>query len=120
MREVEVKYYVQQKNIVSRVLPQYVDKVVCNLEECFGEQGILSLSCIFVPSCIVSAEREGSQSFLKFGLEELNNLLDKFEKSLTIDRESCVSEYKQFKRLVFNSSVRNIMRSCPMWLSSLS
>lgn len=43
MREVEVKYYVQQKNIVSRVLPQYVDKIVCNLEECFGEQGILSL-----------------------------------------------------------------------------
>jgi len=112
VREVEVKYYVQQKNIVSRVLPQYVDKVVSNLEDRFGEQGILSLFCIFVPSCIVSAEREGSQSFLKFGLEELNNLLDKFEKSLTIDRESCVSEYRQFKRLVIGSYAESNFASC--------
>lgn len=86
------------------------------MEECFGEQGIFSLSCIFVASCIVSAEREGSQSFLKFGLEELNNLLDKFEKSLTIDRESCVSEYKQFKRLVIGSYAESNFASCVQFI----
>lgn len=67
---------------------------------------------IFVPSVIVIAEREGSQSFLKFGLEELTSLLDKFEKKLAIERECCVSEYKQYKRLVVGSYAESSFASC--------
>lgn len=92
LSEVEVTY-VQQKNIVNRILPQYIDQIVSNLSDIFDEQGIVFLFKIFVPSCIVSAEKESSQVFLKFGLEELDHLLDKFETSLSIERETCVSEY---------------------------
>lgn len=112
LSEVEVTYYVQQKNIVNRILPQYIDQIVSNLSDRFDEQGIVSLFKIFVPSCIVSAEKESSQVFLKFGLEELNHLLDKFETSLSIERETCVSEYMQFKRLVCGSYGESNFVSC--------
>ena len=111
-REVEVSYYVQQKESVRKVLEKYVDKIVSNFVERFGDQGNLSAFSIFVPSVIVNGERVGSQSFLKFGLEELNDLLDKFEGRLRLQRENCVSEYKQYKRLVVGSYANASFSSC--------
>ena len=74
-----------------------------NLKDRFADNGVLSLFQIFVLACIVKAEREGAQTLLKFGLKELNDLLDKYEKSLKLDRDDCVSEYKQYRRLVLGS-----------------
>ena len=71
--------------------------------EKFADSGVRSLFQISVPACIVRAEREGAQTLLKFGLKELNDLLDKYEKSLKLDRDDCVSEYKQYRRLVLGS-----------------
>ena len=97
--EVELKYDAQQQGMVQRVMSNYVDQIVSNLEDRFVESDQVSKFSIFVPSCIVSAEKEGSQSFFKFGMDELNFFLDKFEKRLDIDRASCVSEYRQYKKL---------------------
>ena len=85
--------------MVQRVMSNYVDQIVSNLEDRFVESDQVSKFSIFVPSCIVSAEKEGSQSFFKFGMDEFNFFLNKFEKSLDIDRASCVSEYRQYKKL---------------------
>ena len=97
--EAELKYYAQQNGMVQRVMSNYVDQIVSNLEDRFVESDQVSKFSIFVPSCIVSAEKEGSQSFFKFGMDELSFFLDKFEKRLDIDRASCVSEYRQYKKL---------------------
>jgi hypothetical protein len=48
-----------------RVMSNYVDKIVSNLEDRFVESDQVSKFSIFVPSCIVSAEKEGSQSFFQ-------------------------------------------------------
>ena len=100
VNEVKLLYYEQQKSMLLRVMPDYIDKVIANLKDRFADNGVLSLFQIFVPACIVRAEREGAQTLLKFGLKELNDLLDKYEKSLKLDRDDCVSEYKQYRRLV--------------------
>jgi len=57
----------------NRILPTYIKQIVSNLSDRFDEQSSLSLFRIVVLSCIVSAEKESSQGFLKFGLEELNH-----------------------------------------------
>jgi hypothetical protein len=97
--EVELKYDAQQQGMVQRVMSNYVDQIVSNLEDRFVESDQVSKFSIFVPSCILSAEKEGSQSFFKFGMDELSFFLDKFEKHLDIDRASCVSAYRQYKKL---------------------
>ena len=97
--EAELRYYAQQKDMVQRVMSNYVDQIVSNLEDRFVESDQVSKFSIFVPSCIVSAEKEGSQSFFRFVMDELNFILEKFEKRLDIDRASCVSEYRQYKKL---------------------
>jgi hypothetical protein len=51
--EVELKYYAQQKGMVQRVMSNYVDQIVSNLEDRFVESDQLSKFNIFVPSCIV-------------------------------------------------------------------
>ena len=84
LSEVEVTYYVQ--HIVNKILPQYIDQIVRNLSDRFDKQGILSLFRIFVHSCIGSAEK-----VVNLILEKLNRLLENFEKSLSIEREVCVS-----------------------------
>jgi len=64
------------------------------------------------PQCIASTEKESSRAFLKFGLEELYHLLDKFETSLSIERENCVREYMHYKRLVCGSYGESNFASC--------
>ena len=103
VNEVKLLYYEQQKSMLLRVMPDYIDRVIANLKDRFADNGVLSLFQIFVPACIVRAEREGAPTLLKFGLKELNDLLDKYEKSLKLDRDDCVSEYKQYRRLVLGS-----------------
>ena len=110
--EVELKYYAQQKGMVQRVMSNYVDQIVSNLEDRFVESDQVGKFSIFVPSCIVSAEKEGSQSFFRFVMDELNFILEKFEKRLDIDRASCVSEYRQYKRLVVGSFSNSSLSSC--------
>ena len=108
--EVELKYYAQQKDMVQRVMSNYVDQIVSNLEDRFVESDQVSKFGIFVPSCIVRAEKEGSKWFFKFVMDELNFILEKFEKRL--DRASCVSEYRQYKRLVVGSFSNSSLSSC--------
>ena len=110
--EVELRYYAQQKDMVQRVMSNYVDQIVSNLEDRFVESDQVSKFSIFVPSCIVSAEKEGCQSFFRFVMDELNFILEKFEKCLDIDRASCVSEYRQYKRLVVGSFSNSSLSSC--------
>ena len=43
--------------MVQRVMSNYVDQIVSNLEDRFVESDQLSKFNIFVPSCIVSAEK---------------------------------------------------------------
>ena len=100
--EIEPKYDAQQKGMVQRVMSNYVYRIVSNLEDRFVENDQVSKFSIFIPSCIVSAEKEGSQSFFKFGMDELN----------FIDRASCVSEYRQYKRLVVGSFSNSSLSSC--------
>lgn len=63
--EVELKYYAQQKGMVQSVMSNYVDQIVSNLEDRFVESDQVSKFSIFVPSCIASAEKEGSQSYFQ-------------------------------------------------------
>jgi hypothetical protein len=96
--------------MVQRVMSNYVDQIVSNLEDRFVESDQVSKFSIFVPSCIVRAEKEGSKWFFKFVMDELNFILEKFEKRL--DRASCVSEYRQYKRLVVGSFSNSSLSSC--------
>ncbi|XP_071154595.1 zinc finger protein 862-like [Mytilus edulis] len=110
--EVELRYYTQQKGMVKRVLSEYVDGIVGNLEDRFSESDMLSKFSLFVPACIVKAEREGSQTLFKFGMDELTFILDKFEERLGIERVECVSEYRQYKRLVIGNFSNSNLSSC--------
>jgi hypothetical protein len=46
--EVELKYYAQQKDMVQRVMSNYVDQIVSNLEDRFVESDQVSKFGIFV------------------------------------------------------------------------
>ena len=99
VNEVELKYYKQQQHMVKRVMPLYVDKIVQNLEDRFVESDTLHLFSVLVPACIVEAEKEGSHTFLSYGVKEMRGLCEKYG----IDEEECVGEYKLYKRLVVGS-----------------
>ncbi len=105
----EIHYYEQQKNVIEKVLPQYVNKIVQNLEDRFQDGDIVDKMQVLVPSSISSTE----SAISKYGVEEFKGLVDHFSCHIEGGLETCLSEYQHYKRLVLgnfkNHSLKEVM-----------
>jgi hypothetical protein len=109
--DVEIHYYTQQKDLLKRVVPLYVDKIVDNLESRFVETDIVEKMQVLVPTNIVCAKKGGSV-FGVYGMEEVGKLSEHFGERHGIVKDECTSEYRQYKQLVVGSYPSLTLAEC--------
>ena len=97
-REVELQYFTEQQQMLPRVMEKYINAVVGNLEDHFAQKDLIGAMDCIVPTNIVK-----QKSISTYGAEDINVLVEHFGKQLDINTEKCLSEYKQYKRLVTGS-----------------
>ena len=98
VRDVDLQYYVQQSQMIPRVMEKYINAVVENLEDRFAQKDLISAMDCLIPENIIK-----QNTISAFGSEEIEKLAEHFEKQLDIDTDKCKNEYKQYKRLVAGS-----------------
>ncbi|XP_060572444.1 zinc finger protein 862-like [Ruditapes philippinarum] len=110
-----VKFYAQQKNILDRVAPSYVNKVVENLEARFTDSEIIDSMKVLVPQNIAK-----SDTVAKYGNDEFLILVKQYQPHLSSEHE-CLSEYRQYKNLV-KCSYRDetLVELCKIFISKYS
>lgn len=91
----ELRLYEQQQDIIAKVLPEFVDKVVENIESRFQDIEILSAMHVLVPVNIIAAH-----SLAKYGISEMKELVRHYSIHIDGNIDPCLSEYRQYKRLV--------------------
>ena len=96
---VEVKYYTQQQDILTTLMPNYVNKIVENLENCFQDSEIIERVKVVLPSHISMAQKN---DLAKFGVSEIVELAEHF-KDQAINKDEIETEYRQYKKLVLAS-----------------
>ena len=101
---VEVKYYVQQKSVVHKVMCEYIN----NVESRFEETDIVQKMQVSVPSSIVGVSTGSNGELSKYGSKEIVALAEHFS-TQGIDKQECSVEYRQYKRLVVGSSPESKM-----------
>lgn len=95
----ELKYYHQQKDIVKKVTPLYVDNLTKNLEDRFQDTELLECMEVVDPKNIAEVKEVA-----KYGLEEITKLGTHFESYLPA-KEDLKSEYQIYKRLIKGSYI---------------
>ena len=98
--ETELKYYCQQKDVLSKLAPVYIQKITNNLDERFQESDLVMRMQVLQPHHIVSAHKAGD--IAKYGTEDIHIIAQHFE-SQQINKDDVTAEYKQYKRLVVGS-----------------
>lgn len=93
----ELKYYPQQKDIIRKVTPQYVEHLTKNLEDRFHDTELLECMDVVNPKNIVDIKEVA-----KYGLDEIAKLGTHFENYLP-SKENLKSEYQNYKRLIKGS-----------------
>ena len=98
---VQVKYYQQQKNILTTLMPTYVNKIVENLQDRFQDSGIVEKMKIVLPAHI-SKVAKSDLATCKYCVGEVVELAEHF-KDQNINKDEVQVEYRQYKRLVLAS-----------------
>ncbi|MEW8546312.1 MAG: hypothetical protein AB2693_22575 [Candidatus Thiodiazotropha sp.] len=97
--EVKLSYYRQQKSLVPKVSETYINSIVQNLEDRFENKDLINHMDALVPATIASQSSIGN-----FGVDAVCALTTNFSHQLTqLNLDKCLSEYKQYKRLVTGS-----------------
>ncbi|WAR10581.1 ZN862-like protein [Mya arenaria] len=90
----ELRFHEQQQNLLDRVAPLYVNKIVDNLQSRFQDSSIIDAMKVLVPENIGKCD-----SVAKFGNDEFLCLVKQYSSHLgSVD--DCVSEFSQYKHLV--------------------
>ena len=90
----EMRYYAQQKDILSNVAPDYLSKLTTNLENRFIETEILECMKVIIPQNICT-----SDSVASYGMEEIKQLATHFVRHIS-KVEDVITEFMLYKRLV--------------------
>ena len=98
--ETDLKYYCQQKDVLVKLAPEYIQKITNNLDERFQESDLVMRMQVLQPSHIVLAHKAGD--IANYVNEDINTLAQLFG-SQHIDKDEVTVEYKQYKRLVVGS-----------------
>ncbi|KAJ8297418.1 hypothetical protein KUTeg_023949, partial [Tegillarca granosa] len=87
--------YKQQKNVLKRILPDYVSKIEKNLSSRFSDCRLVSNMHVLTPEGICSAKKSmSSQEFSKYGKKEVAQLSEHFAEQHDLTSECVISECK--------------------------
>ncbi|KAK3084326.1 hypothetical protein FSP39_011612 [Pinctada imbricata] len=118
--DVELKYYSQQRDVLGKIIPEYVGNIQNILEERFKESELLSKMQVLQPNHIVLAHNSGD--IARYGNQNVYILAEHFE-AQDINKEEASIEYKQYKRLVVgtfpSASFREICHHMDMTYSEV-
>ncbi|KAJ8314626.1 hypothetical protein KUTeg_006776 [Tegillarca granosa] len=99
-QEVDVKMNKQQKNMLNRILPEYVSKIEENLSSRFSDCGLLSNMHVLTHECICSSKSMSRQEFSKFGKKEVAQVSEQFAEQHDLTSECVISEYVTYRGIV--------------------
>lgn len=81
-----------------------------NLQSRFEQKELIACMDVLVPDNIVKAEE-----LSKFENEEMKTLSTHFSQQVTADIDACVTEYKQYKRIVRGNYEKLSLMKCYMF-----
>lgn len=98
---VKLQHHHTQADILHNLTHQYTEKIVDNLESRFTQSSLIDSMKVIVPAHISKAQTNGELP--KYGESELQQLQSQFGDQFGIEKDECVSEYAQYKRLISGS-----------------
>ncbi|XP_053373826.1 zinc finger protein 862-like [Mercenaria mercenaria] len=96
--DVTLRYYQQQKESLPSITRKYVNAITQNLENRFEQKELMQCLEVLVPTNITKQTSIGS-----YGEKELRIVAENFSTQTAINVDDCMSEYRQYKRLVVGS-----------------